>query len=247
MKVFIFSLQQGISEIISDHLSYKGHLCFTYSNRDDLKFALKTFKKVPDLLIIDYLAVNHDNFNLYRHFEDLHIPIPIVFYNDPCLTKPARAEHWINQIKKNQNRYIKFNPELYIQLFLDLEELIESEELRPYISLMQIPNELPKNLQKPAITLDYIKNTKKDSIGSFRERSNLQHNLFYLLTIFHNMKTKEITLNEIILYYKEDGKHMTEKSLKSLISQLRSKIRKDKLCNFYICNKHDVYRFVEFY
>lgn len=246
MVIFIYSPQRDISQIISDHLSEKGNICFVFTNQNEIITALKNLLKRPDLVILDYMCFNHDSFNIFQHFKEHNLLVPVLFYNDPCLTVPSRAEHWRFQIEKNQQHYIHRNLDSCQQTLNDLEQLIEAKEFKKYVSLLQPPQKLPKELIKDSFTLEYIQNNENDCIYSFKNRNNLPNNLFYLLKIFQEHKTTPITLEEIIEIYNDDKKTISETSLKVLISTLKNKIRKDKECKFFILSEKNTYRFIKY-
>ena len=148
MKVFIYSPQGELSQIISDHLSDKGHLCFPFGSMSDLSLSLRSLNKMPDILIMDYMSFNHDIFNIYKYFEETNIKVPVIFYNDPCLLRSTRASHWKAQLEITQQKYITKDFSPFEPLFKDLEELIESKEFKPYISLLQPAKKLPESLIK---------------------------------------------------------------------------------------------------
>lgn len=246
MVIFIYSPQRDISQIISDHLSEKGNICFVFTNQNEIITALKNLLKRPDLVILDYMCFNHDSFNIFQHFKEQNLLVPVLFYNDPCLTAPTRAQHWRSQIEKNQQHYIHRNFDSIQPVLNALEELIEAKEFKKYISLLQPPEKLPKELIKDSFTLEYIQNNENDCIYNFKDRSKLPNNLFYLLKIFQEHKTTPITLDEILEIYKNDNKEITDKSLKVLISTLKNKIRKDKECKFFILTENNTYRFIKY-
>ncbi len=68
MKVFIFSKQREIAQVISDHLSDKGHLCFPFFKLEDLRSIIEKTDNRPDLLILDYMTFNHAMFDIYHFF-----------------------------------------------------------------------------------------------------------------------------------------------------------------------------------
>lgn len=246
MKVFVYSLQREISQIISDHLSDSGHLCFSFDTMSDLSESLRSLNKMPDLLILDYLSFNHDIFNIHNYFYDAHIDVPVIFYNDPCLLRSTRASHWKAQLEITHTSYEEKDFSTYEPLFKALEELIESDELKPYISLLQSPKPLPTSLIKDKYTLQYLQENQNDCIHKFKERNNLPNNLFYLLTILQERKNISLSYNDIVEIYKKDGKQITKESLKVLMSKLKKVIHQDKECNFLIYHDDDRYKFVRY-
>ncbi|MDD5930305.1 MAG: helix-turn-helix domain-containing protein [Spirochaetales bacterium] len=250
MKVFVYSMQPYIGQIICDHLAEKGHQCFCFQNQQEIGTALMNIKTPPDLLVLDFTAYNHDDFDIYKFFLKQKLNLPLVFYNEPCLTMSTRARHWKSQIMLNQNSQKEHKKVLEIEkfdeIFKDLEELVESDELSPYISLMQKPKPLPEYMIPKKYSLDYIRNTKNDFILEFKKRAKLPENLFYLLSILQANKDFLLSLSDIQRFYKKDGKEISENSLKVLISRLRSKIREDKQCKFIIRKTNGMYQFVKF-
>lgn len=245
MRVLIFATQREIAQVITDQLSDKKHLCFTFHKIEQIQDAIENLTLQPDLLILDYLSFNHDYFDIYQHFEKHKYYIPIVFYNDPCLMKPSRCEHWIMQISFKQNSYLKMDLELLRPILLDLEELIESPIIKPYIPLLSSPKPLPPTFRRESSTLSYLEKTNSN-IYDFKNRTHLRAGLFYILEILYNNQTQTLTMEDIITIYQIDGKRMTKNSLKVLISQLRRKIREDGECGFLIYAENKRYRFVQY-
>lgn len=246
MKVFIFSKQREIAQIITDHLSDKGHLCFSFYRLNYLREIIETTDNRPDLLILDYLTFNHAFFDIYHFFERRKYNIPIVFYNEPCLIVPERSEHWRIQIEYKQNYYLKLDLNNYKQILQDLEDLIEAPEFKPYISLLQPPKTLPKKFIHDQLTLDYIRENENDCIYEFKKNIKLSESLFYILEILQKNKSEPMALKDILKQYEKDGKHITENSLKVEISRLRSKIRENPDCGFLINCQENKYRFVRY-
>ena len=105
MKLFIYSPQREIGQIISDHLSAQGNHCFAFETLEDLYSLITSMTKYPDLLILDYLSFNHDIFNIYTYLKSLDANLPVIFYNDPCLTRSTRAAHWKSVLEITQFGY----------------------------------------------------------------------------------------------------------------------------------------------
>ncbi len=246
MKVFIYSLQREISQIISDHLTSKGHFCICFPTSSELSASLRSLNSMPDILILDYLTYNHDVFNVYDYLNKLGFKMPVIFYNDPCLLRPSRAAHWMTILETTQIKYIQKDFSGYKPLLDDLAELIESEAFKPYISLLQDPEPIPASLIKDEYTLQYLLENKDDCIYQFKERANLPNNLFYLLLTLQRNKDMLLSLKDISNLYKKEGKQINVDSLKVLISKLRKYIHEDKQCSFLIYHDKDMYRFVRF-
>ena len=246
MKIFIYSPQMEISQIISDHLQEKENLCFVFENFSEVTCEVLNQKKPPDLLILDYLSFNHDLFNIYEFFSKKNLFLPVIFYNDPCLTRSTRTSHWLAQFDALLCKSVAKDFSKYEPLFLYLEELIESDEFRPYISLLQPAKDLPSDFIKDKYTLQYLKENSDDCISSFKERTNIPQNIFYLLKLMQKNKDIHLSIKDIQSLYKDNGKEITETSIKVLLSKLRKYIRDDKECNFLIYHEKDKYRFIRY-
>lgn len=246
MKIFIYSPQREISQIISDHLSYKGNHCIPFATIEDLSSLMRTMQSGPDLLILDYLSFNHDIFNIFSYFKKLNKSVPLLFFNDPCRTRSTMAAHWKSLIEITVPDFANQDTSKYDEIFINLEELICSKEFSPYVSLLQPAKKIPDSLIKDTYTLQYLKDNSDDCITSFKERINLPNNLFYLLSLFQKNKDTKLSLNRIIELYKMDGKQISQKSLKVNISNLKKLIRSDKECAFLIYQENGNYRFVRY-
>lgn len=246
MKVFIFSKQREIAQVITDHLSDKGHLCFAFYRLENLREMIEKSESRPDLLILDYMTFNHAMFDIYHFFERRKYHIPIVYYNEPVPIMPTRTDHWLVQIEYKQNYYLKLDLETFRPILTDLEELIEAPEFKPYVSLLQEPKPLPKTLIHDQLTLHYLRENENDCIYEFKDKIKLSPSLFYLLEILQKNKSQPMSTKEILQVYKKDKKQMTEASLKVIMSRLRSKIRQNPDCGFLINYSDKKFRFVRY-
>ena len=199
----------------------------------------------PDLLLLDYTSFNHDIFNIYVYLKKINKKFPVVFYNDPCLTRSTRSLHWKSLLELTLSES-KQDLAKYDTVFSTLEELIDSAEFSPYVSLLQPPKKVPESLIKDKYTLQFLRDSSDDCILSFKERNKLPYNLFYLLRLLQMNKDYALKLKQIIEMYEMEGKKISEKSLKVLISQLKRRIRADKDCEFLINQDNGTYRFVRY-
>ena len=246
MKIFIYSPQREISYIIADTLSSNGNHCIAFENADDLSSLLHNMIKGPDLLILDYLSFNHDLFDVNKYFKYQNKKIPVIFFNDPCLTRSTRALHWKSFLELLYPDFKPTEVQHYYELFIELEEIVESTELSPYIALMQQHKDVPEEMIKDKYTLQYIKDCSNDCIISFKERNKLPNNLFYLLSLLQKNKATSLGINQIIDLYNTDGKTISTKSVRVLISRLKKLIREDKKCGFLIHQDCGNYRFIRY-
>lgn len=248
MTIYIYLPQPDIGQIIFDELSAasQDNLCFLFLSPGELSKTVFNQKTLPDLLILDYVSINHDLFNLYNYAKNHDLNFPVIFYNDPCLTKSTRAKHWMSQITLLKNYKKDTDLTLYEPVFQVLQDLIESEELSPYINLMQKPKPLPNYLKRKTFTLNNIIKKNNDGIEDFKNRVNLPKNLYFLLKIFQKYKETPLSIEKIQDVYESEDKKISPQSLKVLISNLRGEIKKDKNCNFLISNEEGFYYFIKY-
>ena len=244
MRVYIHSPLIELADIIADHLIGQGHTCYVIENLEKLFLTINNQQTLPDLLVLDYTSFNHDSFNAARNLTRHNKFLPLIFYNDPVLTRSHRALHWKAQIELLQCRCGEQDLSVYDEIFASIQTLIESKELRPYVPLMQPPKPLPDELKKQRFTLDFIRKNLQDTVIAFKERTKLPESLFYLLQILQEHKKEDMTLEEILEVYKKDGKTMKLESLKVLMSRLRNTIRKDLNCSFLILHENKTYKFI---
>ena len=140
--------------------------------------------------------------------------------------------------------YFKTGLDSYDDIFLKIETLVESDVLSPYIPLFQTPKPVPENLVRECSTIQIMRDNNDDFIHSFKIRNHIPNNLYYLLSLLQQNKNRALGLNRIIEFYRQDGKRITERSLKVLISNLKNIIRHDKECGFIIDQDKGTYRFV---
>ena len=178
MRLFIFSTQPEISQILHDHFSSLGYLCITFNSMEEFFTSLDKKAIPPELMILDYMLFNHELFNIYTYLEEKDCIYPTIFYNDPCLTRSNHREHWKSQIEIIQNKNGKMDIKKLEPLLADLEKLIENKRIAPSIHLMQTPVPLPQEFISPKITLEYIQQNEDCGIEEFRVRNKLPNNLF---------------------------------------------------------------------
>ena len=129
MKIFIYSRQREISQIIADNLAGKTNHCIVFEKLDDLSSLIRSMPKGPDMLILDYCTYNHELFNVYAYLKKIQKQFPVVFYNDPCITRSTRAAHWKTILELTQNSYEHKDFSIYDDIFEKLEELIEKDNV----------------------------------------------------------------------------------------------------------------------
>lgn len=244
MKVCIYSPQFEIAELLAEQLTDADTSCIPFLKINHMMETVINSRNYPDLILLDYLSINHELFNIISHATSRKLHIPFVFFNDPCTMEKSRVDCWISIIKKFEGnlKTVDFN---YIKPFLEkLQKVIESDDIRPYIPLLTPSLKLPEKYIKDPQAMYYIKENSTDCLIDFKDRNELPENLYYLLTILQKNRDKSLTYEDIVQQYIDDNKQMSISSLQVLMSRLRNAIRKDPECKFLINKKDKSYRFV---
>lgn len=221
MTIFLASYKPGICHILSKKLS--SHKCYIFSDLDILTQMLQNLTTPPDLLVMDFLCFNHDLFNIFDEMKRRFMYVPLIFYNDPTPTLPTRVMHWkymINYQKPCTSEF-EFTEELE-NILEQIQELVESEELSPYIPLMQQPKPLPKSFFEND-DFKWMNNEHQEERISYI-KSKLTQNQLFLFNIFYENTNTFLKKTQIIKEYKKRHKMMSKDSLIVVISRLKKKI-----------------------
>lgn len=251
MTIYLLSLHKDVLKIISDELEKLEHKCVIFSNESVL---FNTFNKkniAPDLLAIDYTMWNHDIFPILTYLKEQNFFQPFLYYNDPCPVLPDRCEHWCIQLRTLINMFpMKTLEEEYAfidnyrPVFKQIQNIVESKALSPYIPLMQAEKPLPEGL--PLVnTYKFLQSgiLRRESIYDFAKKVSLPKNLLFLLSMFSENINVPLSKKQIINYYVDNGKKLKEESITVLISNLKKYIEKDALCKYTIAKKGESYIF----
>lgn len=252
MRVYIFTKQMEIGYILAEEIHALGHFALVFADTESMFLAIKNSLDQPDLIAADYTIFNHENFNFSETLARENIFTPIIYYNEPCLTRGNRRLSWMGSIKEKMvvsakdpvryEFYVK-NMESYRRLFEVIQQLVESEELSQYIPLMQKPKPLPDNFKKSLLA-----KLREDSLDSliftFKKRNKLPRNLFNLLQILNENRNYSISAEDLSDIYSDKFSPITVKSIKVLISQLKHYIEEDAECVFYIAKNKNGYKLI---
>lgn len=252
MNIVFFTNQLEIGQIFIQEFSKKGHTCKLQKHFASLFTELSELPFQFDLICAEYTMYNHENYNLPSELLKSNILAPVIFYNEPCLLTPNRSSTWYQQIKeqhiltqKNTERtnLISKNLSDYKNFFIELQNLVESETLSPYIPLMQKPKSIPAELKTSLLdTLTKLNQTEDLSI--LKVKLKLPDNLFTLLSILNEQKTP-VGLTELAKLYSQKNDSITEDSLKVQISNLRKYLNKDETESLYVQKNKDGYFLVK--
>ncbi|MCR4953578.1 MAG: hypothetical protein K6A43_05830 [Treponema sp.] len=237
MIIIFYTTQPEICHIIAEKLPQ--HSCYIFTRQDLVYNAVSNMINPPDLLVLDYLVYNHNQFNVYDFMFANKRPIPLIFYNDPCIIAPTRTQYWLHFLESFYPDNMDFSSEELKNALKVIESTIESNELRPYIKLMQQPTPIPEYMRHSSYFGHVIETNSPNIIYEFKAESNMPNNLFYLLQILFEYKDNTITFEDLQNRYSKHYRKISTASLKVHISQLRTLIKKYEKYNFVIINKLD--------
>ncbi len=250
MTIYIQASQIEIAYIIAAELEKKGYTCLCFTTFSDTYSCIKNTITPPDLIAADFTFINHDYFNINKALLEDRIFTPVIFYNDPCLTRSKRSLHWYNFLedrilhcKNTYNTSSFYDSKLddYKLIFSILEELVEADYLRNYIPLMKEPDPLPDEIKYSRLEL--LKQNKANIIQDFQKRNNMPRNLCRLLEILYKNKNTDLSVQDLCKLYEKEAKTISPNSIKILLSQLRHFIKTDNQNNFSIESRDSKYIF----
>lgn len=218
MNVVFFTREVPVCMQIGKILEGEG--CTSRIMTDDAEFFVSltdsTFK--CDLLIVDYRAIPHQSFGIYRYLREKKFIRPLIFYNDPFPDSQERAEHWLHT---NENLYQTKQFSHLLPFFNRLNEIIESPGIHPYVSLLQPPVNMYK-ADSPDKQIDLV---------SFRKRNHLSPVIFKIFSYFYSHLHREISVTELAkaLWPVRKKQKRSISSIYSYISRLRKIIDDDAL------------------
>lgn len=251
MTVYLCSTQPDIFRFLANKIEKLGHFCLLFTDYTNMQNTLLKSNYLPDLVLIDYMTENHLlTTNPYEKIDKDKLYLPLIFYNDPCIAKGARASVWADIVKNCCNKdYLpegKYIPtEKAMNEVLELvADFVESEQFSPYIYLMQKPLPFPESFTTDFLyeKFTYNKNHYK-TIDGFQKETNLPENLFILLQIFFDHKDDLLSIVDLIELYTEKKSRITQASLKVMLSNLRSYFKRYPEFNYRLEHNAKGYKF----
>lgn len=237
MIIIFYTTQPEVCHIIAEKLS--NHSCFIFTRQDLVYSAVDNMINPPDLLVLDYLVYNHSSFNVYHFMHDNNKEIPLIFYNDPCIITSTRTLFWLHFLEMNYPDTIDFSNEEFINVLKKIEETVESNELKPYIKLMQQPKPFPEYMRRTEFYGHVIETNSPDIIYRFKDDTKMPNNLFYLLEILFEYRDRTVSLDEIRERYTKHYRKISETSLKVHLSELNTLMKNNENFDFVLIKKKD--------
>ncbi len=229
MTIIFASTQPELCYYIIKQL--KEFSCLFISDTKMLFPTIENQKESSDLLVLDYLLFNHDIFNIHNYIKDeLHVFLPIIFYNDPCMLLDDKKENWKSMLNILYSYQEDYNYSKYEAFLSKLATVLDSKEIAPYIELK------PKRIDTQNFNpLNFL---TKDKLISVKKEYKIPSNLFFLLTILFDNRNYTLTLNDIKKIYEDYDKQISIESLKVLLSNLKKYLAMDEKNRFSII-KHE--------
>ncbi|MFA6857511.1 MAG: helix-turn-helix domain-containing protein [Treponema sp.] len=228
MTIYFYTLQKKICKKIADILEENHNVCCIYTDENDFYTAVTNMKKYPDLLLLDYLVFDHDTFNVYRYMNEINCKIPLLFYNEPPSIYLTRVQHW-NMILNLYYTDSCINIADYEPTLKLLSSLVNSKELGPYISLLQIPKPYPEDEKKDSFSPyinPFLFNEKFPLI-----QKHISSSLYSVFCILYINRKKSVSIEEIQSLLHERNIEVTINTIYSDISRIRSLFRTSDMTN----------------
>ncbi len=145
MIILLLTTQEKIGERMAARLRSKyNYIVQTFTNAR--RFFEASYEEGPsriDLLMADYLSFLNDELNPFEKMVEMEKVFPFIYYNTPFAKQGHRAEYWYNKISRHIRSYIPDERVSgLIRLFLQIDELISSPDIQPYVRLLNEPPEI---------------------------------------------------------------------------------------------------------
>jgi hypothetical protein len=215
-----------------------GNTCCVYTEKSLFYEAVANMKKAPDLLLLDYLVFNHDTFNVYRYLEEINRMIPLLFYNDPLPSPETRVRYWQMMLSLYYSD-TSINLTLYTPLLGLLAQIIGSDTVLPYLSLLQPPRPYTACGEETTAQhrRDLLIHTEEQLFTAKHHRST-QHALYKIL---QENGEKPVSISELHRRLEEKNIFLQTSTIYAELSRLRSYIRKKEVHEIDICRTRTGY------
>ena len=179
MKIVFLMKDKDLFKIFESQVASFGTTCILYDSLEDFMHYLLNLipSDMPQLFILDYASIQHEELNIFEFEKDLGIEIPLIFYNDPYPDDDQRIELWHNQ----NERFLNVKDFKFLDpIFKRLSDLISNYSMRQRISV----------ICKPQKILDSFSN-------ELLSKSKITPRIAELIIYMHNRLGQDIPSNEI--------------------------------------------------
>lgn len=240
MTIYFVSQQSEICHLMAN--LFPEHICLVFSSLEYFTTTMQSLKDYPDLVVADFLLLNHDIYNIYTERESKKARVPVIFFNDPCLTSFNHTSHWITYLQCVHAKFTLNELEKFQDIFEKLNDFVENPEYSQYISLMQKPKPFPKAMcisrfYEPENTDDAFKTLK-----NFQRKTNMKQSIFNIIEILYEKPEEFMDFNEILCEYSKKYEKLKPESLKVKLSQLKTFLENQKNPPAILLKKQDGYK-----
>lgn len=221
MVVYFLTKQPELCNLICDELKKSFHVCRVFTDPDEYYATVKVLGSTKvDLLAVDYRMFDHDFFDPYSVLLYEKLVIPLIYYNDPYPELSELASFWkVKNKSKLEDVIDESTIEKYMPVFLDLQRIIQSKEINPFISTVCRPLKY-----EPA---DENCFTEMITVENYRKKMRIPESRFNLLKYLYENRNVTVTAEEICLSLWNEYSERTKQMLYSYIHDLRRILEND--------------------
>ncbi|MBQ9239478.1 MAG: hypothetical protein IJ191_09260 [Treponema sp.] len=237
MVIFFYIPESYIARVLTAACEENGNICTVFPDLNALCTAFTNMIEKPDLVVLDYRLFNHAVFNPYRYLQTFNHMTPLIFYNDPFPEPQRRARHWECTL---QTLYFdSFKPESYRSVFSTIAQTVESEQLLPYIPLLQPARTVPST---PIVVPAAPESTIRKTPEQVKTTCKLHDTAYTLLQIFYTLRDKACSVSAFKHELEKTRRPLSIKTIYAHIARLRAQLTAHPELHMNIINTTDGYR-----
>ena len=225
MNILFLTRQINVCLRITSILESNGHKVKIFQKDDEFyEYVSKSNGREIDLLCIDFKTIGmpkskYIDLKPYSFLKAARLAVPLISYNDPNCELDMLVYYW--KMRNAEEFPEIFNMdflEKYTGVFTEIQEIVSSDELNPYISCICRP--LPCSSQG-----DF-------DLCAFRKKHSMILSRFKLFKYFFENLDKILSVKEICSHLWGIVKEEKKKTLYTYIYYLRKIFEKEEVFNF---------------
>lgn len=217
MVVYFLTKQPELCNLICDELKKSFHVCRVFIDPDEYYATVKVLGSTKvDLLAIDYRMFDHDMFDPYAVLRYEKIIIPLIYYNDPYPEPEQMASFWkVKNKTKLENEIDDSILAKYTDLFLLIQNIMQSEQVNPFVSTICRPL-----LYEPKEECEF----EVIPVEEFAKKYHITKSRYRLLEYLYQNRNVILSTEEICQSLWNEYSERTKQILYSYIHDLRKVI-----------------------
>ncbi|MBR5933203.1 MAG: hypothetical protein IK002_04365 [Treponema sp.] len=256
MTVYFLTRQPDVCQLIADRLQESDVEIKIYPVITNLLQTVFDFNLEPDILFLDYMYYQNENFDPYLLLKKYNKIFPIVFYNHPYPLPDKRRLFWLYSLKRTGlfNNLSRIEPILY-----SMEEALKDPRIFPYVSGIQQPKPYKSSNLRYIVPLNeneieyykqhysnvitdyysdgfnfiqnehiYVSDIIPEYVKQFRSKNRLSHKLTVLLSYLYLKRNSHVPMTELCSVLSENGKAISPNSLRLCIHRLRNHLKRNR-------------------